>query len=329
MPEYELSDGSRLVNGKEIDNRYRSEIRREMHSGYFIQWLSVFYHEDPYQDFSEAYSYERTLEEWINVLGSFDAQTPYYKRFVTAKEETSRKYKEVSDIYNRLKDKENTWRFVFYGLCSLWLLLLIFCGVGNREYVLGHAVLTIGLPVGGASALIVGIRTFFKGYGFVLSFLCGAVGASSSLLPIWALRFTEANMPLLFIPVIILFTAIYIIICHLTDFRRESQEDKKFINEILDDDIKSTLIEPLYYTFKTKSYKFRGSKFGMLDDVQNRIRSIAGESVLHYILWSLMAAFLVIEMIVYNPHLLNVDNPYSGSRKASQAHVITHIKADV
>lgn len=329
MPEYELSDGSRLVNGKEIDNRYRSEIRREMHSGFFIQWLSVFYHEDPYQDFSEAYSYERTLEEWINVLGSFDAQTPYYKRFVTAKEETSRKYKEVGDIYNRLKDKENTWRFVFYGLCSLWLLLLIFCGVGNREYVLEHAILTIGLPVGGASALIVGIRTFFKGYGFVLSFLCGAVGASSSLLPIWALRFTEANMPLLFIPVIILFTAIYIIICHLTDFRRESQEDKKFINEILDDDIKSTLIEPLYYTFKTKSYKFRGSKFGMLDDVQNRIRSIAGESVLHYILWSLMAAFLVIEMIVYNPHLLNVDNPYSGCRKASQAHVITHIKADV
>lgn len=329
IPKYELSDGSKLVNGKEIDNRYRSEIRREMHSGYFIQWLSVFYHEDPYQDFSETYSYERMLEEWINVLGSFDAQTPYYKRFVTAKEETQRKYKEVSDIYNRLKAKENIWRFVFYSLCSLWLLLLVLFGVGNREYMLEHAVLTIGLPVGGASALIVGIRTFFKGYGFVISCLCGALGALSSLLPIWALRFTEANMPLLFIPVIILLTAVYIIICHLTDFRRESQEDKKFINEILDNDIQSTLIEPLYYTFKTKSYKFRGSKFGALDDVQNRVRSIAGESVLHYVLWSLMAAFLLIEMIVYNPHLLNVDNPHSGGRHASQVHVTVSTRADV
>lgn len=329
MPKYELSDGSRLEDGRNIDNRHRSEIRREMHSGYFAQWLSVYYHEDPYFDFSETYSYERMLEEWINVLGSFDAQTSYYKRFINAKKETSCKYKEVSDIYNRLKARENTWRFVFYGLCSVWIVLVIAFGTGNRDYLLSHSMLSIGVPVGGASALILGVRAFFKGCGFLLSCLCGVLGALSSLLPVWLLKFTEANIPAMFIPAIIFITCIYMLICHLTDFRRESQEDKKFISEILDDDIKSTLIEPLFYTFKTKSYKFRGSKFGILDDVQNRVRSIAGESVLHYVLWSLMAAFLVIEMVVYNPHLMNADNPYSGKRQTAINQVINPVAEDI
>lgn len=309
VPSYLLSDGTVLANGLDIDNRYRSKIRTEIRSGHFSQWLSVFYHEDPHKDFSEAYSYERMLEQWINVLGEYDAQISYYKRFVTAKEETARKYNEVRSGYRKAKVKEGVWRASFYGLCVLWILLLVFCGVSGRDYLLEHSLITIGIPVGGVSAIIVGMRAFFRGYGFFFSFLWGASGFMTSFIPIYILKQTEAHWPSLFVPVIILLTVIYMAICYFTASEGESKEDNKLINEILEDDIKSTLIEPLYYTFKTKSYRFKGSKFGILDDVQDRIYSMASESILHYVLWCIMAALLVVEMVVYSPKLLDMANP--------------------
>jgi hypothetical protein len=99
---------------------------------------------------------------------------------------------------------------------------------------------------------------------------------------------------------------------------------------VLDDDIKSTLLEPLFYTFKTKSYRYKGSKFGLLDDVTNQVRSYSGESVLHYILWSLLVAVLVMEFVVFSPSLMNVRNPYLDNNwKLQPQKVLKQLERDV
>ena len=116
----------------------------------------------------------------------------------------------------------------------------------------------------------------------------------------------------------------------MTDFRGDQKADNKLVNDVLDDDIQSSLLEPLYYTFKTKSYKYKGSKFGMLDDVSDQVRSISGESVLHYILWCLMVFLLVGEFIVFSPKLMNVRNPnLDGNWKLKTHKVIKQLEKDV
>ena len=117
--------------------------------------------------------------------------------------------------------------------------------------------------------------------------------------------------PSLFNITIAVISLVYMLICHLTDFRGDQKADSKLISEVLDNDIKSSLLEPLYYTFKTKSYRFKGSKFGLLDDVTEQVRSISGESVLHYVLWSILALIFVVMFVVYSPSLMNVKNPNS------------------
>ena len=115
----------------------------------------------------------------------------------------------------------------------------------------------------------------------------------------------------------------------MTDFRGDQKADNKLVNEVLDDDIQSTLLEPLHYTFKTKSYKYKGSKFGVLDDVTDQVRSISGESVLHYILWCLMVLLLVGEFIVFSPSLMNVRNPNLDNKWKMQQHkVVKQIESD-
>ena len=133
----------------------------------------------------------------------------------------------------------------------------------------------------------------------------------SSVVPIWILKHViYSQYPhYVFILAIILLTLLYMVVCYFTDFRTDKKDEKSLISEVLNDDIKSELLEPLYYTFKTKSYRYKSSKFGVLDDVQNQLHSVAGESVIHYILWCVLVLVLLLELFVYSPKLMNVGNP--------------------
>ena len=326
-PTYLMPDGTEYTDGLNLHIHNNAQVRDEIRNGSFAQWLSVFYHENPQTDFSEEYAYERSLEQWLRKLGEIDVSYPYYKRFVDACEETTRRVKSVRDNWQRAKGREQLWRTIFYSLCGLWILLVLFIGVKDRTYLLNHTFLCIGLPLGGMTGVIVGTRAYFRGYDFMFSCLWGIAGALSSFIPIIILKYMGQSHPGLFNVTIVLITLAYMLICHLTDFRGDQKADSKLISEVLDDDVKSTLLEPLYYTFKTKSYKFNGSKFGVLNDVMDQVRSISGESVLHYVLWSILALIFVLNFIIFSPSLLNVSNP--GQISISPSAVLHQLEKDV
>ena len=329
-PTYLLPDGTELTDGLQLDRSKYSQMRNELRSGNFSQWLSVFYHEDPSKDFSEQFSYERELEKWLMALGTIDMANQYYKRFIDARESTQNKMEGVRNSWKRAKRKEQAWRIMFYSLCGLWMLLVLVFGVTGRDFLLRNSFTTIGLPLGGVTAVIVATRAYFRGYGFMLSLMWGLLGALTSFLPITVLKFLNSSYPSLFNIGIIIMTAIYMLICHMTDFRGDQKADNKLINEVLDDDIQSSLIEPLYYTFKTKAYKFKGSKYGLLEDMSDQVHSISGESVLHYVLWSILIAVLVAEFIIFSPSLMNVRNPNLDSKWKMQSHeVIKQLEKDI
>ena len=328
-PTYLMADGTELTDGRNIDTHNVSQFRNEIRNGSFTQWMSVFYHEDPFADFSAEYAYEHALEEWLMDLGKIDMSQHYYKRFIDAREETAGRVKDVRDNWIRAKAREKWWRTAFYSLCGLWLVLLVIFGVKSHNYILAHTFLTIGLPLGGMTAIIVGTRAYFRGYDFVFSCLWGLLGWLSSFIPIIILKYMGQSHPSYFNVAIIIITLVYMLICHLTDFRGDTKADSKLISEVMENDVKSNLLEPLYYTFKTKSYRFKGSKFGLLNDVTDQVRSISGESVLHYILWSILALIFVLDFIVFSPSLLNVSNPDVNHMNVSPSGIIKQIQRDV
>jgi hypothetical protein len=211
--------------------------------------------------------------------------------------------------YKQAKNKEHFWRIVFYALSAVWAVLLLVVGIDNPSNLMEHSTLAIILPVGGISALIVALRFFFKGYGFIFCCLFGALGLMTSWIPVKVLEYVNANYPSLFEVAIILLTLVYMLVCHFTDFRTDSKSDNLLIDGVMNDDIKTSLLEPLYYTFKQKSYRFKGSNFAILDDVNNQVRSISGESVMHYILWSLMALVVLLELLAFSPKLGDMKVP--------------------
>lgn len=313
-PSYLLSNGTILNDGRSMDLSYTSLIRQELREGALAQWMSSYYHEDPTRDFSEEYSYERELEEWIMALGRLDNQQSYYRRFTKACEDTKRRIANVRHQWIRARAKEKVWKYVFYSVCAVWVLLVLLFGITGRNYLMGHKLLAIGLPVGGMSAIIVAVRAYFKGISPTLSCLCGVLGAMTSFIPIYIMQAVESSSPgtkTLDIVVVAL-TAIYMAICHFTAFHEDKAADANAVKELLNnDDVKTSLIEPLYYTFKTKSNRFKSTKFGMLDEISDHVRSLSGESVMHYVLWSILALILVLEFCIFSSSLFDANFPVS------------------
>jgi len=315
-PTYMMPDGTECADGRNLEAQKIQVFRNEIRNGNMSQWMAVFYHEDPTADFTQEFSYEHAIEDWLMSMGKIDPSQRYYKRFVDAREETQRRVAFVKDSWYRAKTKENIWRTIFYVLSGIWLLFVLIFGVTNPEYILTHTFISIGLPLGGMTGLIVGTRSFFKGYDFVFSFLWGLVGAFTCFIPIIILKYIGASHPMLFNLAVIVITLIYMLVCHLTDFRGDEKADSRLISEVLENDVKSNLIEPLFYTFKARAYKFKGSKFGLLNEVTDQVRSISGESVLHYVLWSLLMLVFVASFIIFSPTFLNIANPNSHMKEA-------------
>jgi hypothetical protein len=310
-PTYVLPNGTELTNGREIDSHQASFVKAELRNGSIAQWLSVFYHEDPTRAFEEEYSYERELESWVMMLGSYDNQQQYYRRFVKAKEETAQRKSDVRKLWLKARVRARLWRFTFYGLCAAWILLVLVFGITGHQYLLyDHWAMSILLPVGGMAGIIIGVRSFFQGYGFLMSMIWGSLGVVASLVPVYALRYMEAHHPSYFNLLVVGLTLLFMIVVHFTDFRRDNRADASLIKDLLsDDDLKGTLLDPLYYTFKTKSSRYKSAKFGLLDDVSDQMRSYSGETSIHYALCSVLMAVLIAMFCAFSPSVLDMKLP--------------------
>ena len=298
-PAYLLSDGTQLTDGTNIEKRCEAMVRTEIRQGAFAQWLAVFYHEDPGKDFAEEYSYERTLEAWLVALGRLDQQQPYYRRFMKAREDTKQRVEEVRKEWNRANRTEQLWQYVFYAACAVWVMLVCTCGLTDRTQLFLHPVKTIILPLGVMTGIILGTRAYFKGFGITLSVLAGAVGLATSAIPYYVLKAVEDGAPRLFHIAVLVITAAYMAVSMLTDMARGQKKEVGQLAQMLNtDDVKSALIEPLYYTFKTRSRRYKASHFGMLDELSDHVRSLSGESVIHYVLWSLLAVAMILDLLL-------------------------------
>lgn len=301
-PSYLLPDGTLLRNQASIATTKQSianTLRTEIRQGVLPQWLSVFYHEDPSKDFAEEYSYERALEAWLLALGRIDQQQPHYRRFKKACEDTKQRVEEVNKMWKKANKTEQIWQYIFYTVCAVWVLLVCTCGLSDRTPLFEHPIKAIILPLGITTGIIAGTRAYFKGFGSTLSVLSGIAGVATAAIPYYILKGVEDNMPQMFHIAVLVLTAVYIAVSYFTDITRGQKNDAEQLAQMLrQEDIKSSLLEPLYYTFKTRSVRYKGSRFGLLDELNDHVRSMSGESVIHYVLWALMAVVMIVDLLI-------------------------------
>lgn len=105
-----------------------------------------------------------------------------------------------------------------------------------------------------------------------------------------------------------LFVVVYFLIGYLLGMKK-SRATIKDLKGLFKEDVNTSLLEPLNYTFKTKAEKFKASNFGALDDAINIVKATNSEVIIHYMLWTFFMVLLVFEFICFHPKLMDLKVP--------------------
>ncbi len=85
-PYYEFSGcKKRVFSPDELGSIPREEIKTEMERGRLKEWLTIFYHEDPYITFSEKYDYEKQVRAYLLKLKELNPEESCVVKYTAAK----------------------------------------------------------------------------------------------------------------------------------------------------------------------------------------------------------------------------------------------------
>lgn len=293
-PGYALPSGAVLTDDADIPKDDNAALREELANGSLAQWLAVFYHENPAADFSKEYDYERALGKWLDALSQIDPHYPYCRRYAEAREAVRRQYEAFEADYRNADRRVRAARLTAMALAIVWLLTTAGAWMAGKAYHLGGGYPAAMLPVGIVSALLFGKHAYFRGYGALMTGVWALGGFLSSLVPLYIIR--GAQQASAAMPAVVIISVAYMAVCLLTDNAKAYAGDKAMVERLTRRDERTWLVEPLYYTFRTKTRHYSGSRFGAMDDMSDHYTSASTETFLHYVLWSLMALALTVEV---------------------------------
>lgn len=292
----------------EVDRR---RLRDEVKNGAFQQWAAVFYHEDPNATWSEPMSREHRIEEYLNLIGQCDSSELHYKRFAKAKEEMEDKVESSKANWDRSQRRKRGWMFGFFGLAVVWIALLAIFGLRfHQSFNLFHSYIYyyVCIPVGLAMASMAAFYSYFRGNGIIEGILWVVVGALTSFIPAGILDYCCWHIPNHLTLVGIALSLIYVALAWLTAFNT-SEEQLQQLKAVFEIDHDQALREQLYHTYKTHSFKFKGSNFALLDDAVKEAQATSDERVLNCIAWSILLVVMIALFIWYHPSLLGHNPP--------------------
>ena len=293
----------------ELSDQPAKAIRDEMRHGPLLQWISVFYHENPLENFSEPYSYERSLEAFLQMIGGWDNGEMHFKRFVKAEDEMQKKIEESRGTWKKAILRQRECKFVVAALSALWLLLVLFLGIHVTEDFQRHAVYYVVLPVAPALMTMFVVRSYFRGHGFIVNIVWALLAICLSLIPAFMIKSVSIAHPGLLRWLVLFMSCIYVYFAMRACLQQPTNLNGAALDEVLHIDENKMLMEKLFYTFKARSFKFKASNFGAMDDLAGESNAARYETELKCIIWSILLCVLVLIFVVYHPSLLNRATP--------------------
>ncbi|MCF0196960.1 MAG: hypothetical protein HUK03_06995, partial [Bacteroidaceae bacterium] len=330
QPAYHLESDDYTMNVhnmEELRQQPSKVVRDEIRHGNLVQWMSVFYHENPSETFNEPLSYERALESFLLQIGEWDGGEMHYKRFVKADEQAQRKLSDSHLAWNKCLNRHRQLKFGIAALSAVWIFLVVAFGISVTPEFQKYAVYYCALPLIPAVIAMLVTRSYFRGHGFFVNSIWAGVGLLASLVPAIIVYYTANHYPDMVKWVVLVMSIIYIWFALRECMPKPAALVGDEVNDVFQVDENKALIERLFYTFKTKSFKFKGSNFGALDDMVGEANAARYESELTCTLWGVLLAILILVFVVFHPSFMNIPSPDIAEWRYELSSLLAQIKA--
>ena len=313
VPVYYLRSNGQIIGTLE---QYRAMdvklLRDEMDNGCLKQWLTVFFHENPMESFDEKYSYEQALADYLQEVGHANPDDIHYRRFRQACEEGRQMLVTSRMRSSHIHRREKMLSGSFIGLSVLLCLLLLCFGYSNPTLFLAEAPFAVGLPVGGMLMLVAASWSYFHGNGILGTLLYGLFGAAIGLLPVWLLRGIGDGHPH-WLAVCSVLMVLGCMGCAMWMGQKKFLYRYGDLKPLMQENIHSTLLDPLYFTYRQRSSQFKGSTYKTLEDAIAVMNATRVELFVHYLLWIGLVLVLTLLFVAFHADLFDVEVPDTTS----------------
>lgn len=300
-------------------------VRDEMRQGSLKQWISIFFHENPLDNFTEPYDYEHSVERYLLTLGTYDNSEMHYKRYAKAEEQMDRKILESKQEWMANLKRQKTCMYTVCAMSAIWILLVGIFDIPATDVFKENIYYYVGIPVGFAAALVLIVWSYFRGHGFLVCTVWAFIGLLSSLIPACIMDITCSHFPMATKWVVLALSIIYIGFALKACLQKKTNQ-LETLSDAFSIDENKALIEKLYYTFKTKSFKFKGSNFSLMDDIVDESKASSYGKFITCLIWGVLILVLILLFVWYHPSMLNHAAPDIAAYKTKIIELYHQIK---
>lgn len=242
-PEYKFEDGTVVTTIEELD-KVDPDLKKNALKKGLVGWLAVQYHENPWTDFSEKYTYESLLDKFVRKIEEFAPEHGWPSTYNYAQNQVLQKYYDNKAEVTKLniRDVLQTVAGSLFAIAPL-----VFCIVWIILSLCNKPLLSIGdVKFEGVFFILAVVAAVFAYFdaadeGCLLSIIIGAVTA----LVVWlAVKFLSKILVWLLLAVVI--TALVLFIIKVT---ADNFWGKKRPSKLKEPDFEHLVLEPLCYTF--------------------------------------------------------------------------------
>lgn len=310
QPEYRLSrTGEVLRSLDDLQKVSRDELLYDLqHDKGLRGWIAVLCQENPHADLKTKYSYEKLLEQYVNVIGSIDPKDKVFTRFQQAQSNVKGLVQKAKSTVNEAQGTIRLQKILtivlgFIPLCVL-LVEIILNIIDNPGIKPGEWINFIVYGVGIVTAVIV----FFSADndGCLVPIIIGVIAAVAAALVISIIGYLILYLYAIAVIGAIVYFSLPILF---------GTNDKKYhIKSVSNPGFEELTLEPLYYAFNDEA-KFDSSINGAVD-----IKSSTSLREAVKKRWSMVLLFMGVVVVLF---LLRFALPKS-ERMDRFDHFITH-----
>lgn len=297
------ASGKTAYTLKDIERIGSREVANEMRNRGLKYFITIFYHEDPFEKFAGDYSYEKTLVSYLEYVNKICNTEYYSKRFVTAKAEQIKQ----NNVFNR------KFRSVIYGdltgfltmsvLSALFLYLLNTHKITNPEQFVHVYLLGVCAPLALFGLITFTIKAFFMSPGVILSVFIMLGGVILNLIPAAAGYWWITNHPDQIMLTLNGLSFFYLLIFFTSWVKKTSLKVRK-LKPLLNSTLESTLIDPLYFTYKSTASKYLGTNTKAMEDAIDVVEIARRKLVQLYSIWIFLVLMFLAIYTYFCPELI-------------------------
>lgn len=262
-------------------------VLEELHNGRLKDWLAIFFHENPWKDFSKKFEYEREVERYLDYIRTLDPDDVNVKRLDEARATISAEAKGLGNWKLGIIFTQAVCGLLFAIPALLFIGWMIFHGLpidGNPlTNSVGVGFLVIGCLVGGLLYTIAGRDDYeFSGCGCLIA---GVVGAFLFALIFYLMvRYISFVLPALSWITILLMLGVGVFV-----FMTLFNKDLNYSVLSLHNDPDAWIVQPLYYAFDTSLQGYNYRQKSDFDDLREQYRDGLKKMVLKMVVPILFA----------------------------------------